>query len=75
MSIEKTIASNSWLIFVRATVFVIWTISVWAIKTLLSIDKNVAVMAQGIVAIEHRLNTVESKIEEDERSLIRSRKR
>jgi hypothetical protein len=74
-NIEKSIASNGWLVFIRATMFVIWTISVWAIKTLLSIDKNVAVMAQSIMTIEHRLNGVESKIQEDERSLMRGDRR
>jgi len=59
-----------WLWFVRGTMGAAWLVGTWTIITLLSVDKNQALISQTIQSVVSRIDKIEARLDEKDKEEI-----
>jgi hypothetical protein len=65
MKIENE--NSLWLWFIRGTMLVVWPLMIWALNTLVLVDKNQGLIFQQLTSNTKRIEKFEDRLERDDR--------
>ena len=64
---KKYFGNPVWMWFVRGTMALAWLVGSWALKLLLTVDKNQSLTTQNLTSLSARVEKIEDRNEERDR--------